>query len=86
MIYILGNPGAWPVVLLSSIPPFAPVVMCLRMSVMVVPWWQLVLSIAVMACAIWGVVWLASRIYRVGILMYGKRATVPEMMRWVRQN
>jgi ABC-2 type transport system permease protein len=50
---------------------------------MVVPWWQLALSVVLMAAATYGVLWVASRIYRVGILMYGKRPTLPEMIRWL---
>lgn len=83
MPYILGSPSAWPVVLLSLFPPCTPIVMCLRMSAMVVPWWQLALSIVLMVAATYGVLWVASRIYRVGILMYGKRPTLPEMIRWI---
>lgn len=83
MVYILGNPSAWPVVLLSLFPPCTPIVMCLRMSAMVVPWWQLALSIVLMVAATYGVLWVASRIYRVGILMYGKRPTLPEIIRWL---
>ena len=84
MVYILGNPAAWPAVVLSLIPPFTPIVMCLRMSAMAVPWWQLGLSLVLMVAATYGVLWVASRIYRVGILMYGKRPTGPEIMRWLR--
>jgi len=83
-VYILANPTAWPVVLLSLFPPCTPIVMCLRMSAMVVPAWQLGLSLVLMAGSIWALLWVASRIYSVGILMYGKRATLPEMLRWLR--
>ncbi len=83
MVYILGNPSAWPVVLLSLFPPCTPIVMCLRMSAMAVPWWQLALSLVLMVAATYGVLWVASRIYRVGILMYGKRPTLPEILRWL---
>jgi ABC-2 type transport system permease protein len=48
------------------------------------PWWQLALSLALMVFTIWGVIWFASRLYRIGILMYGKRATLPELLRWLR--
>jgi ABC-2 type transport system permease protein len=48
------------------------------------PWWQIALSLALMVLSIWGVIWFASRLYRVGILMYGKRATLPELLRWLR--
>ena len=84
IVYILGNPGAWPVVLLSLFPPCTPIVMCLRMAAMAVPAWQLALSLVLMVASIYGMAWLASRIYRVGILMYGKRPTLPEMLRWIR--
>jgi ABC-2 type transport system permease protein len=82
--YILGNPGAWPVVLLSLFPPCTPIVMCLRMAAMAVPAWQLALSLVLMLLSIYGMVWVATRIYRVGILMYGKRPTLPEILRWLK--
>lgn len=84
IVYILSNPAAWPVVLLSLFPPCTPIVMCLRMAAMPVPAWQLALSLVLMVLAIYGVTWIASRIYRVGILMYGKRPTLPEMLRWIK--
>ncbi len=84
IVYILSNPGALPVVLLSLFPPCTPIVMTLRMAAMPVPAWQLALSLVLMVLSIYGMAWLASRIYRVGILMYGKRPTLPEMLRWLR--
>jgi ABC-2 type transport system permease protein len=84
IVYILSNPGAWPVVLLSLFPPCTPIVMCLRMAAMAVPVWQLALSLVLMVLSIYGMVWVATRIYRVGILMYGKRPTLPEMLRWLK--
>ncbi len=85
-VYILGNPGAWPVVLLSLFPPCTPIVMSLRMAAMAVPAWQLALSLVLMVLSIYGMVWVATRIYRVGILMYGKRPTLPEMLRWLKHS
>ena len=84
IVYILSNPGAWPVVLLSLFPPCTPIVMCLRMAAMAVPAWQLALSLLLMVLSVYGMIWIASRIYRVGILMYGKRPTLPEMLRWIK--
>jgi ABC-2 type transport system permease protein len=49
------------------------------------PFWQIALSMLVNIAAIIGLVWFAARVYRVGMLMYGKRATIPEMLKWVRQ-
>ena len=82
--YIVSNPTAWPVVLLSLFPPCAPIVMFLRMSSQMPPAWQIALSMLLMVVFIWAAIWFASRIYRVGILMYGKRATLPEILRWMR--
>jgi ABC-2 type transport system permease protein len=82
--YITSNPTALPVVLLSLFPPCTPIVMFLRMSSQMPPAWQIALSMILMLVFIWAAIWVASRIYRVGILMYGKRATLPEMLRWMR--
>jgi ABC-2 type transport system permease protein len=82
--YITSNPTALPVVLLSLFPPCTPIVMFLRMSSQMPPAWQIALSMVLMLLFIWGAIWVASRIYRVGILMYGKRATLPEILRWMR--
>jgi ABC-2 type transport system permease protein len=84
MSYILNNPNAPGVVALSLFPPCAPIVMYLRMAAETPPLWQLSLSVTLMIAATWGMLWIAARIYRVGILMYGKRATLPELLRWLR--
>lgn len=81
---VLRSPDSTASVVLSLIPLFAPLLMFLRMTVLMPPAWQIALSVALTLLTIWGVVWTASRIYRVGILMYGKRPTFPEIVRWVR--
>jgi ABC-2 type transport system permease protein len=68
----------------SFFPPTAPIVMFLRMASEIPPMWQFAVSIGLLALSIWGVLWFSSRLYRVGILMYGKRATLPELLRWLR--
>jgi ABC-2 type transport system permease protein len=83
-IYILGNPNSVWSVLISMFPPTAPITMAFRFSAQFPPAWQIAVSLALMLVAIYIVLWLSSRIYRVGILMYGKRATLPEMLRWLR--
>jgi ABC-2 type transport system permease protein len=55
-----------------------------RMGMTTVPLWQTGLSVILLALSTWGVLWFSSRLYRVGILMYGKRATLPEIVRWIR--
>jgi ABC-2 type transport system permease protein len=68
----------------SLFPPTAPIVMFLRMASEIPPVWQFAASIGLLAVSIWGTLWISSRLYRVGILMYGKRATIPELLRWLR--
>jgi ABC-2 type transport system permease protein len=71
-------------VTMSMIPGISPLIMFLRIVVQTPPNWQIALSIALLGLGILAVVWVSARIYRVGILMYGKRPTFPELMRWVR--
>ncbi|AHG89611.1 hypothetical protein J421_2074 [Gemmatirosa kalamazoonensis] len=79
------NPASGMAQVFSWIPFTAPVIMPLRMTMIQVPWWEVVGSIAVTLVTVAIVIWLAARIYRVGLLMYGKRPTVPELVRWIRQ-
>jgi ABC-2 type transport system permease protein len=69
---------------LSMVPFFAPILMLVRVLIEPPPVWQLALSIGLMLATIYGLLSLASRIYRVGILMYGKRPTLAELRRWLR--
>jgi ABC-2 type transport system permease protein len=71
-------------VTLSMIPGISPLIMFLRIVVLTPPVWQVALSIGLLALGILGVLWVSARIYRVGILMYGKKPTFPELMKWVR--
>jgi ABC-2 type transport system permease protein len=82
--FVLGNPNSTAAVVLSLLPPFTPIIMYMRICSQTPPLWQIALSIALLAGSVWAMVWLAARIYRVGVLMYGKRATLPEMIRWLR--
>ncbi len=68
----------------SLFPPTAPIVMFLRMASQTPPAWQFAVSIGLLIVSIWATLWFSSRLYRVGILMYGKRATLPELLRWLR--
>ena len=58
--------------------------MFLRMSVLMPPVWQIALSVVLTSATIALVITIAGRIYRVGILMYGKPPTFPELVRWAR--
>ena len=81
---ILESPDGGLAVVLSLIPLLTPLLMFLRIMVLPPPWWQIALSLVLLGASIWGVLWISARIYRVGILMYGKKPTFPELMRWVR--
>jgi ABC-2 type transport system permease protein len=70
----------------SMFPFFAPITMLVRVVTETPPLWQIVLSLGIGITTAVGLIWLASRIYRVGMLMTGKKATLPEVWRWVRQS
>jgi len=80
---VLSAPDSRLSILLSLIPFFAPLLMFLRMTAVSPPAWQVALSMLLMLATIAGITWAAARVYRVGILMYGKRPTFPEIIRWV---
>ena len=69
----------------SMFPFFAPITMLVRIVTETPPLWQILLSLGIGVATAVGLIWLASRIYRVGMLMYGKKATIPEVMKWIRQ-
>lgn len=81
---MLKDPNSTWSVAASLCPLTSPYVMLPRMGLETVPLWQLAASIGLLILTIWGTLWLASRLYRVGILMFGKRATLPELLRWLR--
>ena len=81
---MINDPNsAWSVAA-TLFPLTSPYTMISRMGMAVVPFWQIALSIILLVLTIWGMLWFSSRLYRVGILMYGKRATLPEIVRWLR--
>ncbi len=81
----LMTPNANWVVALSLIPVSSPITMLLRTGAVEVPYWQIGASLALLVMGTIGVAWLAGRIFRVGILMTGKRPSIPEVLRWIRQ-
>lgn len=84
MPYLIRQPDAPLSVIVSMIPFCSPLVMYLRIVVQQPPAWQIALSIAILLATTYGMLVLSARIYRVGILMYGKRPTLPEIVKWVR--
>ncbi len=81
---VLNEPDGALAVFLSLFPVSSPVLMVVRMSITDVPGWQVAASLVLLAVAFVGTIWLAARVYRVGILMTGKRATLADLWRWMR--
>jgi ABC-2 type transport system permease protein len=82
--FFVRNPDHIAAVIMSMIPPFAPMIMFTRLSVGSVPWWQVALSLTLLIGSTWLVFRGAAKVFRIGILMYGKRPTIPEILRWAR--
>ena len=82
---VIQEPNTPMAVWLSLFPLFSPILMWARVAGGGVPSWQVFLSFVLMALMIWVIAWVAGRIYKVGILMSGKRPTLPELWRWVRE-
>ena len=82
---IMESPHATWAVIMSMVPFFTPVLLYARAGAATVPAWQLATALVLLFSAVWGVAWVAGRIYRVGILMQGKRPTLPELWRWVKE-
>ncbi len=81
---VIEDPGAPLSVGLSLFPLFTPILMWGRVAGGHVPAWEIALSFALMLLTVFAIAWIAGRIYRVGILMAGKRPTLPELWRWIR--
>ncbi|MGH9838250.1 MAG: ABC transporter permease [Blastocatellia bacterium] len=81
---VMEDPGGTRATVLSLVPYFGPALMFLRIAFDAAPPWQIALSITLMIVTILFSVWVAAKIYRVGMLMYGKRPTLPELARWLR--
>jgi ABC-2 type transport system permease protein len=69
----------------SMFPFSAPIAMVVRIVTQTPPFWQIALSLLIGFGSVLLIMWFAARIYRVGMLMYGKRASIPEAIRWARQ-
>jgi ABC-2 type transport system permease protein len=70
----------------SMFPFFSPITMLVRIVTKTPPFWQIGLSLLIGFATVILLTWLAARVYRIGMLMYGKRATIPEVWRWVRES
>jgi ABC-2 type transport system permease protein len=85
LVPVIESPNSPLAVWASLFPFFTPVLMYARAGSGAVPVWQVVLGVTVLFATVPLIAWVAGRIYRVGILMQGKRATLPELWRWIRE-
>ena len=79
------NPDSEVVVLGSMIPFTSPIVMLARIPYGV-PMWQLIVSIVLLLLTFFGCAWLSAKIYKVGILMFGKKSTFKDLWKWIKIN
>ena len=81
---LMNDPSSGLARVFSLIPLFAPIVVPVRYAISPIPFPEVALSVASMLLGVVAVVWVAGRIYRVGILSYGKKPSMKELWRWVR--
>jgi ABC-2 type transport system permease protein len=81
---IISKPDSPLATLLSLVPFFAPILMIGRLSVTDVPLWQILLSLVLMAVTFYAILWGSAKIYRIGVLLYGKKPSLNEVMKWLR--
>jgi ABC-2 type transport system permease protein len=84
LVNVFQYPSSATAVWASMFPLTAPLIMFLRVALQSPPIWQIAVSIVLMIATVFGLVWVCSRIYRVGILMYGKKPTLPEIVKWIK--
>jgi ABC-2 type transport system permease protein len=80
---VINDPHGTVATIFSMIPLTSPIVMLMRLP-FGVPLWEILLSVAILFVTFFGVVWFASKIYRIGILMYGKKPTYKEIYKWLK--
>ena len=84
MFPVINDPDSNLAVGASFFPFFTPLLMMLRIAVKAPPAWQIALGYLLSIGAVIALVWMCAKIYRVGILMYGKKPTLPEIWKWLR--
>ncbi|MCK4539378.1 MAG: ABC transporter permease [Candidatus Krumholzibacteria bacterium] len=82
---IIQNPDSLFAVVISLIPFFTPIVMFMRINILTPPAWQIILSFVIMAASIFIAAKISAKIFRIGILMYGKRPDIREILKWMKR-
>lgn len=84
-VMIIQNPDGVFATVISMIPFFTPIVMFMRINILTPPAWQIALSILIMLGSTYIAGMMAAKIFRVGILMYGKRPDARELLKWLKR-
>lgn len=82
---VMGSPNSWMATVASFIPFLSPILMPIRIIAQRPPTWQILLSFLIGVVSILLLLRLAATVYHTGMLMYGKKVTLPEVIRWARQ-
>jgi len=82
----MQNPDSMMVKILSQIPLLTPTMMALRLSIQAPALWEIALSLVTLSASIVGMMWVAAKVFRIGILLTGKRPNLKEMYRWLTTN
>ncbi|HTY10539.1 MAG TPA: ABC transporter permease [Bacteroidota bacterium] len=82
----MQNPDSLMVKVLSQIPLLTPTMMALRLSIQAPDLWEIALSLVTLSASIVGMMWVAGKVFRIGILLTGKRPNFKEMYRWITTN
>ena len=85
MMLVMQNPNSLIVKVLSYIPVLTPAIMVLRVSIQMPSMWEILATVVLMIASTMAMMWVAGKIFRVAVLSYGKRPTLPELYRWVRE-
>jgi ABC-2 type transport system permease protein len=81
---VMHDPTSRAAFIVSVLPFLSPILMVFRIGMQTPPFWQIALALALSVAATIGVVYVAAKIYRVGILMYGKRPSLVELLKWLK--
>lgn len=83
MTVVINNPNGNMAIFFSYFPLTSPIIMCSRIP-FDVSWWEILLSFTILAISTFGALWVSAKIYRTGILMYGKKPSWKEILKWIR--
>jgi len=81
---VMFNPDSLLVKILSQIPLLTPTMMALRFSIQTPAWWEIAVSLVTLTLTIYGLMWMAGKVFRIGILVTGKKPSFKEIYGWLK--